>query len=92
MRSNTMLRTWRTGSQTLGTWLGMVNTRIAGLMANFDWLCVDTQHGLIDYPDLCNMLPAISTIDTVLLVRVPWNDPYVIMRALDGGPTAWSCP
>ena len=87
MRPNTMLRTWRAGGQTLGTWLGMANTQIAELMANFDfdWLCVDTQHGLIDYPDLCNMLPAISTTDTVPLVRVPWNEPYVIMRALDAG-------
>ncbi len=87
MRPNTTLRTWRAGGQTLGTWIGLANTQVAELMANFDfdWLCVDTQHGLVDYADLCNMLPAISTTDTTPFVRVPWNEPYVIMRALDAG-------
>ena len=87
MRPNTTLRTWRARGQTLGAWIGLANTQVAELMANFDfdWLCVDTQHGLIDYADLCNMLPAISTTDTTPFVRVPWNEPYVIMRALDAG-------
>jgi 4-hydroxy-2-oxoheptanedioate aldolase len=51
----------------------------------FDWLCVDLQHGLIDYTDLREMLPAISTSETTPLVRVPWNEPYEIMKVLDAG-------
>jgi 4-hydroxy-2-oxoheptanedioate aldolase len=53
--------------------------------AGFDWLCVDLQHGLLDYQDLLHMLPAISTTDTTPIVRVPGNDPKEIMRALDAG-------
>jgi 4-hydroxy-2-oxoheptanedioate aldolase len=51
----------------------------------FDWLCVDMQHGLIDYSDAVPMLQAISTTETVPIVRVPWNDPWQIMKALDAG-------
>ena len=87
MRPNITLQAWRENRQTVGSWLSFANTQVAELMANyeFDWLCVDTQHGLIDYTDLCNMLPAISTTSTTPLVRVPWNEPYVIMKALDAG-------
>ena len=51
----------------------------------FDWICVDLQHGLLDYQDLRYMLPAISTGNATPLVRVPWNEPYEIMKVLDAG-------
>jgi 4-hydroxy-2-oxoheptanedioate aldolase len=51
----------------------------------FDALCVDMQHGLSDFSDVWPMLQAISQTDTVPVVRVPWNDPPIIMRALDAG-------
>jgi 4-hydroxy-2-oxoheptanedioate aldolase len=51
----------------------------------FDWLCVDMQHGVIDYRDAVAMLTAISTTDTIPFVRVPWNDPPTIMKVLDAG-------
>jgi hypothetical protein len=38
------------------------------------------------------MLQAISTTDTVPVVRVPWNDPGLIMRVLDAGCYAVICP
>jgi len=53
--------------------------------AGFDWLCLDMQHGLLDYNDVKRMLPSISTTDTIPLVRVPWNEPYEIMKVLDAG-------
>src|SRR5690606_25334911 len=42
-------------------------------------------HGLLDYSDLPVMLPAISNSAATPLVRVPWNEPYEIMKALDAG-------
>src|SRR6185312_10330865 len=50
-------------NQTLAGWLSLPNTHTAEMMANagFDWLCIDMQHGLLDYADLRHMLPAIST-------------------------------
>jgi 4-hydroxy-2-oxoheptanedioate aldolase len=87
MRKNMALGKWRAGQQTVGGWLSLANTHVAELMAHagFDWLCVDLQHGLLDYRDLLHMLPAISTTDTTPIVRVPGNDPRDIMKALDAG-------
>ncbi len=87
MRQNKALATWRSGGKTVGGWLSIGNAYTAETMANlgFDWLCVDLQHGMLSYDDLTYMLPAISTSETVPLVRVPWNEPYEIMKALDAG-------
>lgn len=87
VKKNSTLAKWRAGEQTIGGWLSLANTHSAEVMANagFDWLCVDLQHGLIDYTDLRNMLPAISTTDVTPLVRVAGNDPTAIMKCLDAG-------
>jgi 4-hydroxy-2-oxoheptanedioate aldolase len=87
MRKNSALAKWRAGQQTVGAWLSLANTHSAEMLANagFDWLCVDLQHGLLDYGDLRNMLPAISTTDTTPIVRVSGNHPAEIMKVLDAG-------
>ena len=87
MHPNQALAAWRQGKRTIGVWLSLANVHIAETLANlgFDWLCIDLQHGLLDYKDLTGMLPAISTTDATPLVRVPWNEPYEIMKALDAG-------
>ena len=76
MKENKALASWRRDEQTVGCWLSVANAYTAEAMARmgFDWLCVDLQHGIIDYTDLAYMLPAISNGDTTALVRVPWID------------------
>ncbi len=87
MRENGALRAWREGRSTVGCWLSLANTYTAEALAGlgFDWVCVDLQHGLLDYSDLPQLLPAISGSEATPLVRVPWNEPYEIMKALDAG-------
>jgi 4-hydroxy-2-oxoheptanedioate aldolase len=87
MRENKSLAAWRAGEQTIGCWLSLANTYSAEAISKlgFDWVCVDLQHGMIDYPDLAQMLPAISNSDATPIVRVPWNEPYEIMKVLDAG-------
>ena len=87
MRKNQALAAWRAGGQTIGGWLSLNNTHTAELMAHagFDWLCVDLQHGLVDWGDLRSILPAISTTETTPIVRVSGNDPAEIMKVLDAG-------
>jgi 4-hydroxy-2-oxoheptanedioate aldolase len=87
MRANTALKLWRDGGQTIGCWLSLPSPYAAEALSKleFDWVCIDLQHGLIDYPDLTHLLPAISASDATPLVRVPWNEPYEIMKALDAG-------
>jgi len=87
MRENSSLAAWRRGEQTIGCWLSLANSYSAEVISKlgFDWVCVDLQHGIIDYPDLANMLPAISNSSATPIVRVPWNEPYEIMKVLDAG-------
>jgi 4-hydroxy-2-oxoheptanedioate aldolase len=50
-----------------------------------DWLCIDQQHGLIADDAMFAMVQAAAIRRTPVLVRVPWNAPAPIMRALDAG-------
>lgn len=87
MKENKSLSAWRRGEQTVGCWLSLANAHTAESISKlgFDWVCADMQHGLIDYADLTYMLPAISNGPATPIVRVPWNEPSVIMKALDAG-------
>ncbi len=87
MRENRLKSLWREGRPALGGWLSVPSSFSAEVFAHagFDWLTVDIQHGLIDYQCAVGMLQAISTTATVPLVRVPWNEPGIIMKALDAG-------
>jgi 2-keto-3-deoxy-L-rhamnonate aldolase RhmA len=60
--------------------------------AGWDSLVVDMQHGMIDYQMMVTMLQGISTTDTTPMVRVPWNDPAHIQKALDAGAYGIVCP
>jgi 4-hydroxy-2-oxoheptanedioate aldolase len=75
-------------------WLSVSHGFTAEVMARqgFDALVVDMQHGLTDMSNLWPMLQAISQTDTVPVVRVPWNDPATIMKALDLGAYAIIVP
>lgn len=87
MRENTMLQAWRRGEPTIGAWISIDSPYSAEVMAHvgFDWMCLDMQHGLLDYNDVKHMMMAVSTTNTIPVVRVPWNEPYEIMKALDAG-------
>jgi len=87
MRPNRIKKLWSDGKfATLG-WLSISHSFTAEIMARqgFDALCVDLQHGTSDLNNILPMLQAISQTDTVPVVRVAWNDPAAIMRALDLG-------
>jgi 4-hydroxy-2-oxoheptanedioate aldolase len=87
VRPNKIKQMWREGTCVTMGWLSLSHGFTAEVMARqgFDTLCVDMQHGLTDVGGLWPMLQAISQTDTVPVVRVPWNDPATIMRALDMG-------
>ena len=87
MRENSVKARWRAGEVAYGGWLSIPSSLSAELMANedFDYVCIDMQHGAIDYQLALTMLQAISTTPTMPFVRVPWNDPGIIMKMLDAG-------
>ena len=87
MRANKIKQMWKEGKPVTLGWLSVNNTFTAEVMARqgFDALCVDLQHGTNTTGDLIPMLQAISQTETVPVVRVPWNEPSIIMKALDYG-------
>jgi 4-hydroxy-2-oxoheptanedioate aldolase len=50
-----------------------------------DWLCLDLQHGLIGDEAMRLMVQAAAIRALPVAVRVSWNEPGAIMRALDAG-------
>ena len=87
MRMNAVKKLWREGKPAVGAWLSIPGGFAAEVMAHtgVDWLCIDMQHGCIDYSDVVPMLTAISTTSVTPFVRVPWNEPSMIMKVLDAG-------
>src|SRR5881409_3828719 len=78
---------WRDGRFVTLGWLSVSHGFTAEVMARqgFDALVVDMQHGTTELSQVLPMLQAISQTETVPVVRVPWNDPAIIMKALDLG-------
>ncbi len=60
--------------------------------AGCDWLCLDLQHGLIGEAEMRVMMQAAAIRGTPVVVRVPWNEPGAIMRALDAGASGVIVP
>ena len=83
----TLRELFTNGELTVGGWCGIPSAFSAELMgrSGFDWVCIDTQHGLIGYDQTTTMLQAISLTGTPAFVRVPWNQPDHMMKALDAG-------
>ncbi len=94
MRANQLREIWAAGKPAIGGWCSMPGAFSAELMAAMGWdaITIDTQHGMIGYSEMLAMLQAISTTPTVPLVRVSWNQPGEIMRALDSGAYGVICP
>lgn len=62
----------------------------------YDSLVIDMQHGYADFETATNMFRAIGTVVQPSVVtpmaRVTWNEPGIIMRALDAGAYGLICP
>ena len=94
MRENRLRTLWKSGGAAVNGWLTIPSSFAAETMAHQGWdtLTIDMQHGMIDDAALVPMLQAISTTGTVPIVRVPWLEPGILMRALDTGAYGVICP
>jgi 4-hydroxy-2-oxoheptanedioate aldolase len=94
MRANRLRELWNAGKPVINGWCSMPGGFSAELMAAMGWdaLTIDTQHGVIGYSEMLAMLQAVSTTTATPLVRVSWNQPGEIMRALDAGAYGVICP
>jgi 4-hydroxy-2-oxoheptanedioate aldolase len=87
MRENRLRTLWARDQTALNGWLAVPSAFSAEVMAHQGWdtLTIDLQHGVNDYAAMVGMLQAISTTPTVPIVRVPWLEPGIVMKALDAG-------
>lgn len=94
MRANRLRELWAAGQPAISGWCSMPGGFSAEMMASQGWdaVTIDTQHGVIGYSEMLAMLQAISTTPAVPMVRVSWNQPGEIMRALDAGAYGVICP
>lgn len=84
---STLRDRWQAGEQTFGAWCTIPSPWTAEVAARsgHDWVCIDTQHGLIGYDVMLPMLQAAAAGGVPCFVRVAWNEPGTIMKALDAG-------
>jgi 4-hydroxy-2-oxoheptanedioate aldolase len=60
--------------------------------AGFDFLLLDAQHGGVTWDNLLTVLQGMAGSASTALVRVGWNNPELLMRALDLGATGVIVP
>ena len=94
MIPNGLKQLWKEGRPALNGWLSIGSPFTAEIMAaqDFDSLTVDMQHGALDYSNLLPMMQAMRASGKTLMARVPWNEPGVIMKAMDAGAYGIICP
>ncbi len=85
---------WASGRAAIGGWSVSADPLVAELVGatDLDVVCVDAQHGFADTATLPPVLASMRAVGRVPLVRVRWNDPGQIMRALDAGASGVVVP
>jgi 4-hydroxy-2-oxoheptanedioate aldolase len=94
LRPNKVRERWERNEVALDIWMSgtsMTHIEAVGRLG-FDSILLDMQHGPIDYRDVLSALVAIEACDISSIVRVPWNEPAVIMKVLDAGAQGVMCP
>lgn len=84
---NALRHRMESGETAVGCWIHMcspIGAEVVAL-AGFDMVVLDHEHGPTDFLNSIALMQAISATATTPVVRVPWNDPVYIKRALDIG-------
>lgn len=84
---NPLRAMWSQGEVARGAWCSSPSSVVAETVAatGYDYVCVDLQHGAVDYSDSVPMLQAISGQGATPIARVPSNDAATIGKVLDAG-------
>jgi 4-hydroxy-2-oxoheptanedioate aldolase len=94
MIPNKLKSLWAEGRPAINGWCSIGSAFTAEIMAaqGFDSVTIDMQHGALDYSHLLPMFQAMRASGACLMARVPWNEPGIIMKALDAGAYGIICP
>jgi 4-hydroxy-2-oxoheptanedioate aldolase len=84
----------KSGKACVNAWLAIPSGFSAEVMAQcgFDSVTVDMQHGVQDYLSMVQCFQAMDKHPITPLVRIPWNEPGIIGKVLDGGAWGVICP
>jgi 4-hydroxy-2-oxoheptanedioate aldolase len=94
MATNELKQLWKSGKAAVNGWLAIPSGFSAEVMARCGWdsVTVDMQHGVQDYMSMVWCFQAMGREPVTPMVRVPWNEPGIIGKALDGGAYGIICP
>src|SRR6266851_160644 len=94
MSTNMLKKRLQAGKACVNGWLAIPNGFSAETMAQCGWdsVTVDMQHGVQDYHSMVTCFQAMDKHPVTPLVRVPWNEPGIIGKVLDGGAWGVICP
>jgi len=86
-RENALKQRLRDGKKCLGCWLFTANSMVAEIVgqAGYDFVLIDNEHGAGSLLTSVQQLQGLSATPVTGMMRVPWNDPVYIKRALDTG-------
>ena len=91
---NKLKQIWASGGAAINGWLAIPNGFSAEVLAQCGWdsVTVDLQHGVQDYLSMVTCFQAIQVHPVMPMVRLPWNEPGIIGKVLDGGAYGVICP
>jgi 4-hydroxy-2-oxoheptanedioate aldolase len=95
MKPNLLKKKIADGQRCVGGWVAIPDVLACEVYAGQGWdsVTLDMQHGGSNINDAVPLLAAIQSAgDATPIIRVPWNDPGQIMRALDAGAMGIICP
>jgi len=94
MKTNNVRAAWREGKAVASAWLHIPTAYTAEICAGagFDVITIDMQHGPVDYQSAVDMMISVQGSGVTPFVRVPWNEPTMVQRVLDGGAQGIICP
>ncbi|HZF75152.1 MAG TPA: aldolase/citrate lyase family protein [Acetobacteraceae bacterium] len=92
--ANGVKAAWQAGKPVVNGWLAIPSGFTAEVMAQAGWdsLTVDIQHGVQDYQSMVACFQGMQPHGVTPMVRVPWNEPGIIGKVLDGGAKGVICP
>jgi len=91
---NKVKEAWKAGKAVVNGWLAIPNGFSAEMYAQAGWdsVTVDMQHGVQDYLSCIACFQGMQPHGVTPLVRVPWNEPGIVGKVLDGGAYGVICP